>query len=332
MTRPEATTRPLASHGEPLAGETEVRAAMSRMSGLPLVDLTMIDETRGLRRLFRAQLGSFPIVIKVFADDSFVTAARQLTLVSSRLAGASVATTARLFHVDADVRLLVMDDLGPTTLARMGYQGDAIAAFRRCGAALAEVHAVDSGGIRPTTIDDHVAELIAPHPRRLGIECPEWAGVVDRALASIAEVDLKWRRSGSASLIHRDFHPRQIIDIGSRIGIVDWDLSTAGDPAFDVAYLLTFLESHRSDPNGVLAHAFLSGYGQARLDDNFAIRLEAYRVFNLLRRACRRHRLRDASWQSERDRMLRAVANALGQPLATHERFSQRQTMRIPGT
>ena len=40
--------------------------------------------------------------------------------------------------------------------------------------------------------------------------------------------------------------------------------------------------------------------------------LHPYRCFNLLRRACRRFRVRDAGWPAELERMMRLLDQAMG--------------------
>ena len=92
--------------------------------------------------------------------------------------------------------------------------------------------------------------------------------------------------------------------------VLDWDDIGTGDPIFDVAYLLAWLDAHEAPLRAAEAgHAFLAGYGP--LGPGAEERLPVYRVFNLVRRACRRYRLRDPGWESEAERMLDRLEPAL---------------------
>ena len=151
---------------------------------------------------------------------------------------------------------------------------------------------------------DHRLELIRPAPAALSAALPQWARVVEESLSMLSSMS----EEVVPVLLHRDFHLRQCLADNERVGVVDWDLFAAGDPAFDVAYFTTYLETHGLGTG--LADAFLAGYAHGG-GPEVEPRLGAYRGFNLLRRACRRFRLHDAGWEREMSRMLASLETAL---------------------
>ena len=68
--------------------------------------------------------------------------------------------------------------------------------------------------------------------------------------------------------MHRDFHDGQVlVDDAHAVGLIDFDLMAAGDPALDVANFICHLEL-REHQRGIvaapLAAAFLGGYQPSR--------------------------------------------------------------------
>ncbi len=176
-------------------------------------------------------------------------------------------------------------------------------AYRRVGRALARLHRLTPVGLDPRSLEDHLAERVRPHPEELLRSLPERGALLSRALA--------WLRANDAwpspVPIHRDFHLRQLFDTPERTWVVDWDDLAAGDPAFDVAGFLVYLHTHPAPDRPVQEAAFRSGYVElAPWPD--ADRLGLHVGFHLLRRACRRYRLRDPGWERELDRMLDGLA------------------------
>jgi aminoglycoside phosphotransferase (APT) family kinase protein len=100
--------------------------------------------------------------------------------------------------------------------------------------------------------------------------------------------------------LHRDVHPRQLFVDGERVTLIDWDLCGAGDPALDLANLLMHLELRWPQQAALLQSRLLAGWwsraapaGQpeARARAALARRLQLYRAFHALRRACKAWRL-----------------------------------------
>lgn len=177
--------------------------------------------------------------------------------------------------------------------------------FFRIGAALAELHALPVGGLPARRMSDHIAELIHPAPELLADARPANADLIHDTLRRLRALD-RDAEAWPVVPLHRDFHLRQIVDDGLRIHVLDWDLCAAGDPAFDVGFFTTYLATHLTPSAAAIgSDAFLSGYGPT---SELRGRLPHYARFNLLRRACRRFRLRDAGWEESLGAMLGRLA------------------------
>ena len=180
---------------------------------------------------------------------------------------------------------------------------------RLAGRALAELHSLPPLDEPAKTLRDHVAELVRPRPGRLVETFPEYGPAVRSALARMAAIESMWPTSTVAP-IHRDFHLRQLRRDGDRMWVVDWDSAANGDPAFDVAYFIVYLQNHMTPESAAAAvSAFVAGYVEVG-DPDVLNRLAAYKIFNYLRRACRRFRLQDADWKQEMRLMLGRMRSA----------------------
>lgn len=178
----------------------------------------------------------------------------------------------------------------------------------RIGRALRELHESGVNFGFPKRFRDHEAELIDPRPEELAATFREFAAVIDRIREQIAEHDSSADYVQSVP-IHRDFHLRQLFDGGQRICVVDWDLCAQGDPAFDVAYFLTYLKTHFWEKaSQEVSGWFIAGYEPT---DALRKRLDLYENFNYLRRSCRRLRIRDSGWESEIEWMMRRMQSRL---------------------
>ena len=180
--------------------------------------------------------------------------------------------------------------------------------FGRIGRALRELHESGADFGLSKGLRDHAAELIDPAPRHLASRFREFAAVVECMLEQIANHDQIGPVVPSVP-IHRDFHLRQLFDGGRRICVVDWDLCAQGDPAFDVAYFVTYLNTHlQEDLAMAAADCFMAGYAPG---DEMRERLRLYENFNYLRRSCRRLRLRDPGWEQEIEWMMQRLHRRL---------------------
>lgn len=300
-----------------------MRSIVAGWLGEPLIGDVTIGAVSGLRRVSRVTTATRSVIVKCDAGGGAVLAASHLATLAAGLAAGSAAMIPALLLVDPVHGIVVTDDVGSRRLDVAVHQWgtgarSSVAAVRLAGTALAEVHRLDPLGLAQVGLGDHIEQLIDPHPLDLAAELPEWAGVIRAALHQIGRLVHGWQQSTAAVVLHRDFHLRQLMIVDDRLAIVDWDLVAAGDPAFDVAFLLTYLETHGLDTGGLLSEAFLQGYlADAPIGDveQFHLRVRGYRLFNLLRRASRRHRLRDHGWHRQRTAMLRLVADEVADEL-----------------
>lgn len=170
------------------------------------------------------------------------------------------------------------------------------------GRALSELHALPRLDAPHKSLADHVRELIRPHPSELIPHFATYGGAIRCAMERMLENDATG--DVSSTPLHRDFHVRQLRYDGRRVWLLDWDAASNGDPAFDVAYMAVYLDNHLPDRAAEEAvSAFTAGYLELG-DPAVMDRIGIYRIFNFLRRACRRLRLRDAGWREEAERML----------------------------
>lgn len=171
---------------------------------------------------------------------------------------------------DADgVPLLLMEFIDGLVLDRMAKAESLIPQHRRqiglsMPKALAKIHAVD---IEQVGLDD-----LASHKPYAQRQLKRWAGQWE--LSKTRELpdldDLTQRLIAAApeqqelTLVHGDFHLRNVItspETGEVVGVLDWELSTLGDPLADMGSLLAYWpESAAEDPTGAFAAAALEGF------------------------------------------------------------------------
>lgn len=162
------------------------------------------------------------------------------------------------------------------------------AAARETGSVLARLHAMPVGD-----------EAAAHDPAREHAVTQEWLrhatayGVLPPAVAADTDGLLHRLRTlladapGRLVPVHRDLHDKQVlVDPAEGIGMLDFDLAAAGEPALDLANLLVHLElrvrqGHTTEARGrACADALLDGY---RPDAEVRRRLPAYALSTRLR-------------------------------------------------
>jgi aminoglycoside phosphotransferase (APT) family kinase protein len=142
---------------------------------------------------------------------------------------------------------------------------------------LAKIHAVD---IKEVGLSD-----LASHQPYAGRQLKRWAGQWERSKTrELPELDDLTRRLVVAapeqrelSLVHGDFHLRNAIvshGTGEVIGVLDWELSTLGDPLADMGSMLAYWPEAGEDIGGDFAASTLDGFpdraelAQIYLDQN----------------------------------------------------------------
>ena len=159
--------------------------------------------------------------------------------------------------------------------------------FEQVGAALARLHASSVVLGPPTSVADHLRDLVRPHPAALARAFPALSGQIHVLLDGL----LAMPACGTAP-IHRDLHPRQLLLTGSRVWLLDWDLAAQGDPALDVGNLCGYLRARwpAAAADAAVA-AFWAGYAPLAGPGVLA-RVGWFEAFAGLRLACKEYRLR----------------------------------------
>lgn len=167
----------------------------------------------------------------------------------------------RVLHRDRDLNTVFMTRVPglPLTAAMRRAEPEP---FRAVGAALASLHGAE---LRPTaiwTVDHQLDDLIrhlAGMARALPSLAPRIVSLVDRLIERRPE-------ERDRAPIHGNLFGDQILWDGERVGIVDWDRLSDGDPHYDlgrlVAHLLyeTGLAGAESEAAGSCVGALLDAY------------------------------------------------------------------------
>jgi aminoglycoside phosphotransferase (APT) family kinase protein len=148
----------------------------------------------------------------------------------------------------AEVPLVLMEFIDGQVVDTMAIAGSlAPQRRRRIGlslpATLAKIHAVDIDAVGLSDLASH-----KPYANR---QLKRWAGQWEQSKTrELPELDDLTRRLVDAapeqrelSLVHGDFHLRNVIvsrGTGAVIGVLDWELSTLGDPLADMGTLLAY--------------------------------------------------------------------------------------------
>ncbi|MCV7260169.1 phosphotransferase family protein [Mycobacterium shimoidei] len=168
-----------------------------------------------------------------------------------------------------DVPLLLMEFVDGLVLDRMAKAESLTPQRRReiglsMPKTLAKIHAVD---ITAVGLDD-----LASHKPYAQRQLKRWAGQweLSKTRDLPALDDLTKRLTAAApeqqelTLVHGDFHLRNVItshETGEVIAVLDWELSTLGEPLADMGSLLAYWpESGEEDPTGAFAAAALDGF------------------------------------------------------------------------
>lgn len=275
--------------------------------------LTRMTPFQGPFQGHQVAVYSLECIGKAYADDTGPTAFRVMACVHDALhrhAGAGTLAVPRPLMYDPAARLLLQTRAPGTPYVDLVRSADCDHHLRSAGRALAQLHALKidlaTVGISIVQMPDHIRQLMRPDPEHLATEFPAHRRRITAALHRLRVESASWQRVPTC-LIHRDFHLRQLFADQGRVWLVDWDSACGGDPAFDVAYFTSYLRSHLPEcRHAATIGTFLDGYFASAASDMLP-RLPIYETFNLLRRACRRVRLRDAGWLQEAERMLQAV-------------------------
>jgi aminoglycoside phosphotransferase (APT) family kinase protein len=317
--RPTTSARKTVSAPTVLADDATILQRLESWAGTHVERMTVLSETHGSNRVLRVEFVDRSLVVKCFADESALTKIGRLCAWNVALGPHTTIRVAEPLLTDTEATFVVMEDFGNSRIdtflqAKPATDAECLRLMGQVGEALAELQRLDTAGLAVANMKDHLAQLVHPHPLELSDAIPEHRALIEAAvqmLISSAPLPLE-----AMVVSHRDFHLRQLLRLDGRVGVIDWDFVAVADPAFDVAYLLTYLETHDLDPRGERSIAFLKGYRDARgpQDRSFEKRLVVFRVFNLLRRASRRFRLAGGQLDDEGRRMLDLLETAVLSP------------------
>lgn len=168
-----------------------------------------------------------------------------------------------------EVPLLLMEYVDGLVVDRMSVAEELTRERRRqiglsLPKALAKIHAVD---INEVGLDD-----LASHKPYAQRQLKRWAGQWELSKTrELPDLDDLTRRLVAAApeqqeltLVHGDFHLRNVItsrDTGEVVAVLDWELSTLGDPLADMGSLLAYWpRPGEEDTAGDFAPATLDGF------------------------------------------------------------------------
>ena len=163
--------------------------------------------------------------------------------------------TARVLEVDETLSAVVTAALPGRPLRGWLTGPDAAEACRQVGRTLAVLHSLEPVGL---------AWHGAAEERAITERWEGWARRWGVGSASLLEDWPAPRLPTRPVLVHRDFHDGQVLlDESYVVGLIDFDLMAAGDPAVDVANFLCHLELREQQGGAAaapLVAAFLDGY------------------------------------------------------------------------
>ncbi|WP_022917780.1 phosphotransferase family protein [Ruania albidiflava] len=216
------------------------------------------------------------------------------TVTGARLTVAGVATPAVQAVDERAGRVTFAELRGRTLYDLLGdptsTDADLTTVSSAVGGAIRHLHT--STVAAPLPSHDAAAEVdvarrwihLATEHQVLGQRAAELHRLLDQAAERLAAA------RPATALLHRDLHDKQLLLDGTDVGLLDFDLAAFGDPALDVANLLTHLQlrSHQgrcsNDRARTCATAVLQGYGHVPGD--WQRRLEAYRTTARVRLVC----------------------------------------------
>jgi len=128
---------------------------------------------------------------------------------------------------------------------------------------LAKVHEVDLVEVGLDGLGSHASYAA----RQIKRWARQWDGSRTRDLPALdAMTELLRRRmpeQHEVTLVHGDFHIRNVItdpDSGTLCAVLDWELSTLGDPLADIGSLLAYWPEAGDPPTGLFAASTLPGF------------------------------------------------------------------------
>lgn len=280
-------------------------AALDRAPGAAIVRYRP-----GKRCTFRVEMGDDIFFGKVFPDDTgarLQQEAEDLWRAGARgELGFAVAEPVRW---EPATRTLWQRSLGGTPIypALAGPDGPSFA--RHLGAAAGTL---PCSSLQPAERFDAEVQCRRSwsYARELGTRVPALAARAASLVCTLAAIHA--RRPARPRAIHGAPHMNQWLDLSGRLGLVDFDRFSLGDPELDVCTFLGELDFEDGLTHGidVIAEAFIRGYEETAGPLDPAL-LQAYRSHKRLAKALRSARALRVDGDIRADRHLRAASDAL---------------------
>lgn len=195
---------------------------------------------------------------------------------------------------DAPRRCLLQQRVEGAGFAELARGPDFARYLRLVGEALALLHRLPLGLGEVKGVEDHVRELMRPHPLELAQALPECRDRIEALLRGFEALGGAW--AGVPAPLHRDFHLRQLFWGDGRVWLIDWDLFALGDPALDVGNFVMYLETRLDARAAAATEAFMAGYREQAAAE-VAPRVPLYKALGYLRRACKHRRIGGEDWR-----------------------------------
>ncbi len=246
----------------------------------------------------RPTLARFP---QYTAPVDRLTFEHRYTTTVSELVAPAERLPPRILHFDAELHLLVMEDLdtGPHLGQALAAGAIPSAGLSELGRFLAQVHRGSGAQLAPSFANAEMQRLHGEHIFTLPYEGegfpvePAVRASADRALdpgvrARIRALRARYYESRDA-LVHADVQTSNLLLRSGRLRLLDAEIAHVGDPAFDVGTALAHVLVHqairpqRTDLSAA-AEAFLDAYAKAGGEADVRARAHAYAGVEMLRR------------------------------------------------
>jgi thiamine kinase-like enzyme len=175
--------------------------------------------------------------------------------------------------------------------------------LRLAGKALALLHQLPPVYGQVKTLDDHLSELIMPHPLALVGQLSEQGGRVKIIVDKLCDAGNRLQPQFGPVPLHRDFHLRQLFCGKRKVWLIDWDMYALGDPALDVGNFLVYLRVKIPTQSLSAGAAFLQGY-RSLMPEVGEANINLYQALTYLRLACKAFRLKQKDWENRVDKLL----------------------------
>lgn len=202
-----------------------------------------------------------------------------------------------------DIKLLALNWIGHRPYSDLIHSRNYKHYLRLAGKALAYLHQLPTEYGEIKSLDDHLSELMTPHPHVLAEELPGQAARIGGIIDRLREIDQALAQNTIAVPLHRDFHLRQLFCDGKKVWLIDWDMYGLGDPVLDVGNFLVYLATRIPAKSKSAGAAFLEGY-RSLMPNVMESSINFYQALTYLRLACKAYRLQLQGWELRVDQYL----------------------------